>query len=90
MPKRVHIPPYIRDLEAERITEVKEKPFLPASFEENFSVNLPYTIPARSTFSFSYTFPIKPNEILLTKFYLQMFIDLVKLQRMRQIMTTIN
>jgi len=66
MPKRIHIPPYIRDFEVERITEAQEKPILPLTFEENFSVNLPYTIPARSRFSFSYTFPSKPSEILLT------------------------
>lgn len=66
MPKRTHIPPYIRDFEPERIIELGTKPIFPSTFEEKFSVNLPYTIPARAEFSFSYTFPSRPNEILLT------------------------
>lgn len=65
MPKTIQVPPYIKDLNCSQIIQDTDEDIIPLEFFKNFSVDLPYTIPTESEFSFTYTFPTAPKEILL-------------------------
>lgn len=69
MPKTLRIPPFVRDFKTFYINKTVPDKLFPIEFSENISVNFPYTIPANSEFSFTYTFPEKPSEVLIRDVY---------------------